>query len=244
MKKAFTMVELIIVMVIIGILAFFLMPNNADTKTLEAARQIISHIRYAQHLALNNDKFDSNDTTWYKKFWRVSFSEAADKLDTCQTGQVKKEGGSKTCWRYTVWQDNAGRSTTNPNSLDELALDPASPGKYLAADYTGNKGGAENKFSKKMNITDTYGIKNVSIKFPGTSGVDNNAKSFMFDDLGRLYPGTNFTTAYDVSKIAADYMRITLTGKGGDEVKILVFAQTGFACVENGGDCKAPESTK
>ncbi len=247
MKKAFTMVELIVVIVLIGVLAFFLMPNKADTKTLEAARQIISHIRYAQHLALNNDKFDSNDATWYKKFWRVSFSEAAGKLDDCKNPIKANDKDTKKCIRYSVWQDSAGDKTGNANSLDELALDPAEPGKYLAADYDGNKGGAQNKFSKKMNLTDTYEIKGIDIKFPGTTGANNNSKSFIFDDLGRVFApyGTGGAIAYQSDKLVKDFIRITLTGKGGDEVKILVFAQTGYACVENiDSNCKATTESK
>lgn len=234
MKKAFSMIELIVVIVLIGILAFFLMPSGTDTKTLEAARQIISHIRYAQHLALNNDKFDSNDENWYKKFWRVSFSGATTgyKLDSCKSGDK--------CWRYSVWQDSAGGSTTNANSTKELALDPVSPGKYLAADYLGNDSGVTmTNFSKKMNLTDTYGIKNIAF-----NGLGGSTQSFMFDDLGRVYK-PNLDAAYQSDKIVNDFIRITLTGKGGDEVKILVFAASGYACVENGSDdCVAPQATK
>ena len=83
MKKAFTLVELVFVVVVIGILAFALWPTKQPTQALEAARQIVAHIRYTQHLALNDDKFAAHTDTggtdsiakdWYKRLWRITFS--------------------------------------------------------------------------------------------------------------------------------------------------------------------------
>lgn len=74
MKKAFTMLELIIVIVVIGILAAVVIPRTGSNKAAEAATQLISHIRYAQHLALVDDKFDSTVATWYENIWQIRFT--------------------------------------------------------------------------------------------------------------------------------------------------------------------------
>lgn len=103
MKKAFTLLELVFVIVIAGILAFVLIPKSSDTKLLESANQLISHIRYAQQLALNNDQFDPNDKDWYKKMWRIEF----------------KHNGT-----YKVWRGNEAKS-------NKIAPDPANPGQKL-----------------------------------------------------------------------------------------------------------------
>ena len=103
MKKAFTLLELIFVVVIAGILAFVLIPKSSDTKLLESANQLISHIRYAQQLALNNDQFDPNDENWYKKMWRIEF----------------ENNGT-----YKVWRGNEAKS-------NKIAPDPANPGQKL-----------------------------------------------------------------------------------------------------------------
>ena len=103
MKKAFTLLELVFVIVIAGILAFVLIPKSSDTKLLESANQLISHIRYAQQLALNNDQFDPNDKDWYKKMWRIEF----------------KNNGT-----YKVWRGNEAKS-------NKIAPDPANPGQKL-----------------------------------------------------------------------------------------------------------------
>lgn len=103
MKKAFTLLELVFVIVIAGILAFVLIPKSSDTKLLESANQLISHIRYAQQLALNNDQFDPNDKDWYKKMWRIEF----------------ESNGT-----YKVWR---GADATS----NKIAPDPANPGQKL-----------------------------------------------------------------------------------------------------------------
>lgn len=237
MKKAFTMVELIVVIVLIGVLAFFLMPNKADTKTLEAARQIISHIRYAQHLALNNDKFDGNDATWYKKFWRVSFSEFKSEHDPCEIFS-KTKNKNVNCVRYIVWQDTAEKSTGNPNSLEEIALDPAVPGKRLYRDYSGSR--KENVGTDKMNLSKTYGITDISFE-----NIDGKTKGFMFDDLGRVYQNTTEVKQAYANQFNRDFIRIKLTGKNEDKINILVFAASGYACVENiDSNCKATTESK
>ncbi|WP_300367295.1 prepilin-type N-terminal cleavage/methylation domain-containing protein, partial [Hydrogenimonas sp.] len=51
-KNAFTMLELIIVIVVVGILSAIMIPRFSDDKLREAADQIMSHIRYTQHLAM------------------------------------------------------------------------------------------------------------------------------------------------------------------------------------------------
>ena len=137
MKKAFTLVELVFVVVVIGILAFALWPTKQPTQALEAARQIVAHIRYTQHLALNDDKFAAHTDTggtdsiakdWYKRLWRITFSNLTADKDC-------KIGG----WRYAVYQNIANDLSDKgqPNGTIEAARNPAQAGKVLSACYSG-----------------------------------------------------------------------------------------------------------
>lgn len=237
MKKAFTLVELVFVVVVIGILAFALWPTKQPTQALEAARQIVAHIRYTQHLALNDDKFATHIDTggtgnsiaidWYKRLWRITFSNiTAD--EKCKIGG----------WRYAVYQNIAGdllRDKGQPNGTIEAARNPAQAGKVLSgACYSG----LSTNTSDELNLSQTYKIENIDFSEFGTQGI-------IFDELGRAYPRSEWNTPYDnSSKFSQDngsFGRIILSAKDGSVAKILVFAETGYACVENVDiDCQAP----
>ena len=242
MKKAFTLVELVFVVVVIGILAFALWPTKQPTQALEAARQIVAHIRYTQHLALNDDKFATHtyiatDGTkkniaidWYKRLWRITFSNLTADKDC-------KIGG----WQYAVYQNIAGDLSDKgqPNGTIEAARNPAQAGKVLSACYSG----LSTNTSDELNLGQTYKIENIYFSEFAT---DSRIQGIIFDELGRAYPSGDFSQAYNNGKKFKlgdnnSYGRITLSAKDGSVAKILVFAETGYACVENVDlGCKAP----
>ena len=73
-KKAFTLLELIFVIIIIAIIIATMIPDSKDTKLSEGATQLVSHIRYTQHLAMIDDQFDATDATWYQNLWQIRFN--------------------------------------------------------------------------------------------------------------------------------------------------------------------------
>lgn len=234
MKKAFTLVELIFVVVVIGILAFSLWPKKQPIQALAAARQIVAHIRYTQHLALNDDKFATHtDGTssiakdWYKRLWRITFSNLTADKDC-------KIGG----WRYAVYQNIAGDLSDKgqPNGTIEAARNPAQAGKVLSACYSG----LSTNTSDELNLSQTYKIKNIDFSEFAEGG---KIQGIIFDELGRAYPRGDFSQAYinDKKFKHNSYGRIKLSAKDRSKANILVFAETGYACVENVDlGCQAP----
>ena len=75
MKKAFTMLELVFVIVVIGVLAAAIIPRMDRDNVAEATIQLQSHIRYTQHLAMVDDKYNATDPTWFEKRWQIRFSD-------------------------------------------------------------------------------------------------------------------------------------------------------------------------
>jgi len=71
MKKAFTMLELVFVIVVAGIIAAVVIPNTKTNPAQEAAIQLLSHIRYTQHLAMVDDKYDSTNANWFQNRWQI-----------------------------------------------------------------------------------------------------------------------------------------------------------------------------
>nr|WP_321319325.1 type II secretion system protein [uncultured Campylobacter sp.] len=231
MKKAFTLIELVFVMIVLGILTFTLWPKKEPTQALEAARQIVAHIRYTQHLALNDDKFATHTDTdgtkqniakdWYKRMWRITFSNTA-------AAPGCKSGG----WRYAVYQNIAGDLLSDrgqPNGANEAARNPAN-GKALSACYSG----LSQNTSDELNLLQTYKITNIDFSDFAT---DSRIRGIIFDELGRAYPNGNWTSPYDVSRNfsqgGGSFGRIKLSAKDRSRASILVFGETGYACVEN-----------
>ena len=239
MRKAFTLVELVFVVVVIGILAFALWPTKQPTQALEAARQIVAHIRYTQHLALNDDKFATHIDTggtgnsiaidWYKRLWRITFSNLTANKDC-------KIGG----WRYAVYQ-NISKDLSDkgqPNGTIEAARNPAQAGKVLSACYSG----LSTNTSDELNLSQTYKIKNIDFSEFAT---DSRIQGIIFDELGRAYPRGEWNTPYDnsskFSQGNGSFGRIKLSAKDRSKASILIFAETGYACVENVDlGCQAP----
>ncbi|WP_373005329.1 Tfp pilus assembly protein FimT/FimU [Sulfurimonas sp.] len=210
MKKAFTMLELVFVLVVIGILAAVMIPQMQSTKLREAAIQLVSHIRYTQHLAMVDDKFDSNDTNWYKSRWQIIF------------GKNNRTGGELA---YSIYSDspNYGGSA----SQGEIAIDPADMSKILsggssAFDMTNEKANI------KLNLGISYDIdtETSDLMKGGCAG----QVRLTFDHLGRPIQGTinGFTKSYEVNKLIQTRCDIVLTSPEGN-VTIAIEPETGYA---------------
>ena len=168
MKKAFTMLELVVVIVVIGIIAGAALPRINDDHIAEAADQVMSHIRYTQHLAMQDSKFDPTDANWFKKRWSITFTRAS----FC---------GGKSEWRYSVYHDDRN-VTGNLNSANEVARDPSDPSKFMSSGWAGiSKANCANA-SSKYNLARKFGITNVELR-----GVcrDGNLQTISFDEFGR-----------------------------------------------------------
>jgi carbamoyl-phosphate synthase large chain len=168
MKKAFTMLELVVVIVVIGIIAAAALPRINDDHIAEAADQVMSHIRYTQHLAMQDSKFDPTDARWFRKRWSITFTRAS----FC-------EGANE--WRYSVYHDD-GDATGNLNSANEVARDPLDPNKFMSSGWAGiSKANCANA-SSKYNLARKFGITNVELR-----GVcrDDNLQTISFDEFGR-----------------------------------------------------------
>ncbi|NLY03804.1 MAG: prepilin-type N-terminal cleavage/methylation domain-containing protein, partial [Campylobacter sp.] len=126
--RAFTMLELIVVVIVVGILSVIVIPNFDRNTLFEASNQIVGHIRYTQHLAMNDDKFNPDDSTWFKDRWTIEFNNA----DVNNIGSY-----SGTSWRYSVYSDFSGVKSGNLNSANEVAKNPQSPDRFLSAGWSG-----------------------------------------------------------------------------------------------------------
>lgn len=95
-KKAFTMIELVFVIIVMGILAVAIIPKLNDTTLEENIIKFISHVRYTQHLSMTNDVYMSTDANWY------DYSYCIDLNNSTWDINKKDEFGNKTTAKDTL----------------------------------------------------------------------------------------------------------------------------------------------
>jgi len=174
-KRAFTMLELVFVIVIIGILAVLSFSSMDRDLRQEAADNILSDIRYTQHLAMTDNKHQFNNHRWERGYWRIIFS-------TCAGGGRYYMIGAR---------DDLRTSTNGFFKRNQAAMDPANGKPMWWKDlWNCDDGDPSNNVSKRIFLTDNYGVANV-VSGGGCAGATHIA----FDHWGRPYHGAGFTTS-------------------------------------------------
>ncbi|MFC2428121.1 MAG: prepilin-type N-terminal cleavage/methylation domain-containing protein [Campylobacter sp.] len=86
-KKAFTMLELVVVIVVVGILALAALPRLDQDQISSAVDDIMAAVRRTQLLAMQDNTFDPTDPNWNTKRWRIRVSSNSYVISQSQTGR-------------------------------------------------------------------------------------------------------------------------------------------------------------
>ena len=224
-KRAFTMIELIFVIVVVGILAAIMIPKLNRNASREAANQILTHIRYTQHLAMQDDKYENfvsdNPVRWFRMRWGVAFNNTS--LQKCS---IDKPGVNT--WKYSVFFDKSLNG--NINSESEVANDIYKSGKLLSGGWSGISTDSCKKINKELNLGKRFGITSVDFK-DGCSGM----QTIIFDEMGRPMRVASTTSGgakrpYD--RLLKKDCSITITDKRGNQTTITIEKESGFASIK------------
>ncbi len=226
-KKAFTLIELVLVIAIVGILSVVLAPNFQRDNLTEAANQLISHIRYTQHLAMMDNKYNATDNDWYKNRWQLRFSKSVSGEDV---------------WSYTIFSDN--NHDYNPNkTTDTIAKNPLNSKQLLSGGFSGTILLTDKSRMKELALGQKYGVKWVSFSrscSTGNPNTTNQSRKIIFDSLGRPY-WKYLDTAHEVApynayknvELVKDECVISLCSEikcvGGEVVQIGIAPETGYS---------------
>jgi len=205
------MIELVFVIVVLGILAALAIPRMERDLKQEAADNILSAIRYTQHLALIDNKQKFDNPKWQQRFWRIVFGSC--------TGNDKY---------YMVGSDDDMTGSTNAYfTQDEAALDPVNGKSMFWTNGTDCSTGGDNTVSKNIFISKKYGINAVT---PG-GGCTNLYLGF--DHLGRPYnSGFPNSSVPNNSGTISSECTFTFTLSDGDNFKINIKPETGYAFID------------
>ena len=226
-KRAFTMIELVFVIVVVGILAAIMIPKLNRNASREAANQILTHIRYTQHLAMQDDKYENfvsdNPVRWFRMRWGVAFNNTS--LQKCSID----EPGVVT-WKYSVFFDKSLNG--NINSENEVANDIYKSGKLLSGGWSSGivTEAICKKWNKELNLGKRFGIASVDFR-DGCSGM----QTIIFDEMGRPLRVASTTSGgakrtYD--RLLKKDCKITITDKRGNQTTITIEKESGFTSIK------------
>ena len=215
-RSAFTMIELVFVIVVLGILAALSLPRMDRDLKQEAADSILSDIRYTQHLALMDDMHDYKNPKWQQKFWRIVFS-------TC-TGTDRY---------YMIGSDSNMSSSTNAFfSKNEAATDPSNGKQMFWTNGTGCSKGGDSTVSERIFITNKYGVTNV-VSSGGCSNTANSMGHIGFDHLGRPHYGFSQSAIPNYASYITQTCTFKFTIDDGSSFSIDIEPETGYAHIVN-----------
>ena len=201
------MIELVMSIVVLSILAMLAMPRLQRDLRQELKNNILSAIRYTQHLALIDSKTNPYDEKWQMKLWKISFS----------TSKI-----SNRAFFYTVSSD---RNQNGHVSKNECAIDPSN-GKYM---YNSNANTTiGNDESPIVFIGKRFGVNGMDF-----SGGCSSVHHIAFDHYGRPYSGVNKAKNLFAKYMKFDCL-ITMSFVDSDikPLKITIHKESGCVTVE------------
>lgn len=214
-RTAFTMLELVFVIVVIGILAALALPRMERDIRQEAGDNILSAIRHTQHMALMDDVTDPRYNDWQVSFWRFGFQKCSDNG-----------------YFYTISSDENRTGDITPG--DE-AIDPMNGLKYNGEKTSDCMSTIHDGSTPNIFITKKHGIP--STTSDGRSGVTfsncGSSDYIGFDHMGRTHGGFEGSTTPDYSSVLHTDCTITLKFEDTsiEDLIITVEKQTGHAFI-------------
>ena len=217
MKHAFTMLELVFVIVLIGIISVLAIPRFDDNNLRQAADQLVGHIRYTQHLAMMDDKFDAGDIDWYKRRWQIVFSSTDNFANNRPS--------------YSIYRNLDADPAVD---REEIARNPLNNERYMTGGVTGYVNLDIRDLSKfvgtqEMNLGEEYGVESVNLSSSCSTGT-----KIGFDYLGRPLRGPLRTSvaSYDINKIMTQSCDINIT-IAPQTITIRIEPETGYTHILN-----------
>lgn len=204
-KNAFTMIELVFAIIVLGILAAFAIPRLDRDRVQEAEDAVLSNIRYTQHLALLDNKQKFDDAQWQREFWRIEF---------------------ESCAGASGFFFSIGSDTSHGGSLDlnETALDPTDGKPLFWRNTSSCTSGGDGTVSENTFLSKKFGVKSMA-GIGGCGGV----KYIGFDHLGRPHIGFTTSAIPDNASYMNAQCTFTFTMYSGDTFAVTIQPETGYA---------------
>lgn len=161
MKKAFSLIETILVISIIVFIGGFIIQKIHTSNLDDAVKRISLYLKQTRYQALIDNKQKDDEELWHKKRWTLKFLR-------CN----KNIGGLY----YNIYSDE---NETGQASLSESLIDPLTNKRV----YSTNKCEYKDNTSKYVLLTKEFGIVDVQISCNNTSSLGQ----ISFGNDGKVY---------------------------------------------------------
>lgn len=161
MKKAFSLLELIVVISLISLILTFTNLKIQDNSLDSLTERLVLYLKQTRYQSLIENQNIKDDYLWHKKRWTLKFFR-------CR----KTVGG----FYYVIYSDRNRKGKPN---LEESMNDPLTNKKI----YSTNTCEYSNKTSKYVLLTKEFGIDTIDISCNST----NSLGQISFGNDGRVY---------------------------------------------------------
>ncbi len=232
-RKAFSILELVFIIVMLGIMAGVSLMYIPQTKLRSAAEALIQNIKYTKSLAQLDDRYftmedesvsSSVDTNVQSEFWKAGMWQIQFHMTTDDYG-------------YSIYADT-GRSASSTNfdgrpmSGDLIAKDSLNKACLSSYSESNLPSECENNRAAEAQLTKTYDVTIDSIQYDSgnntnCSSSNSTTKRIYFDKAGLPYCGSvtiNGTNSVLPERLTGP-VKITLKRRN----------QTATICVSKGG---------
>ena len=208
-KPAFTMFELVMAIVVLGILASVSLPRlNRDHKQ-DAADSILADIRHTQSLALNDFKHDFADPRWQRAFWTIGFRFCEGSVNYYQfIGSDVDYGGE-------IGANESVRDAINGKETQWSGLDNCDKGNETNPNV-----------SNRIFLTYNHGV--TAIRWQGSCA---GAQYIGFDHLGRPHQGYTNSDEPNYNSYLSEDCNINFTMSDGQNFTIVITPETGYTYI-------------
>lgn len=236
MKKAFSMIEMVFVIVMLGILAAVSVMYIPNTYLQQAADSLINNLKYAKTLAQSDDRYytmgdnslpdsvskETQMRYWKAGMWQVQFHLSGNIADS-----------------YSIYADTGRNATTTnfdgrPMAGDLIAKDPIN--KACLSGYSQNNLPSEcnNNIAREVRLTESYGVNVKEVDLQDNCK-ENNTFRVYFDSNGMPYCGAVNINNNKMPERLTIPIKIELSDK--KKTATICISKNGLIYGSNNGQC-------
>ena len=202
MKKAFSLLEVILMILLLGFLYTAFIPKTQINRIDELTNRLVLYLKQTRYQSLVNDKYNANDEFWHKQRWTLKFFRCRESV-----------GGIY----YSIYSD---KNESGHPSIEDSLKDSLSLKNIYSTNYC--KENINN--SKYVLITKNFNIKEVIVSCNETSSLGQ----LSFGSDGKIYSKLSNLPNDDKSYEIKNRCRIRLIDSIGEERSIILENTTGY----------------